>query len=59
MSSRLLVPVLAVTILVVSGSILLFYMGSGRLETDSAGKTVQLDFVLIKCVNPVSVENAR
>jgi hypothetical protein len=59
MSSRLLVPVLAVTILVVSGFIILLYMGSGSLETNTEpGKTVLLDFVLLKCVNPVSVENA-
>ena len=59
MGSKLLVPVLAVTFLAVSGFVVIFFMGSGSIETDySPGQTVKLDFVLVKCVTPVSVENA-
>ena len=59
MGSKLLVPVLAVTFLAVSGFVVIFFMGSGSIETDyTPGQTVKLDFVLVKCVTPVSVENA-
>jgi hypothetical protein len=57
---KVIIPIISATLIVVVAFFFIIWTNSNALETKfSSGKTVSLDIPFAKCVNPVSVSNAR
>ena len=59
MSKRIIIPVISIVIFVFALIFLVKFMSLETIETGFTRNTVKLDFIETKCVNPVTVNEAK